>query len=81
MRVALLLCVVGAVVIAWSVKYGDLRVGSPGPLLPRAVPVLGMLVFCLGLLVSGTGRCPPVLERRPSLHRVLQALPGVRNRT
>ncbi|HET9330806.1 MAG TPA: hypothetical protein VFO23_09785 [Steroidobacteraceae bacterium] len=62
MRVALLLCVVGAVVIAWSAKYGDLRVGSPGPLLPRAVPVLGMLVFCLGLLVSGTGRCPRCLS-------------------
>jgi hypothetical protein len=62
MRVALLLWVVGAVVIAWSMKYGDLRVGRPGPLLPRAVPVLGMLVFCLGIVVSGTGRCPRCLS-------------------
>ena len=62
MRVALLLCVVGAAVTAWSVRYGDLRVGSPGSLLPRVVPVLGMIVFCLGLVVSGTGRCPRCLS-------------------
>ena len=62
MRVALLLCVVGAVVTAWSVKYGDLHVDSPGPLLPRVLPVLGMIVFCLGLVVSGTGRCPRCLS-------------------
>lgn len=62
MRLALFLCVAGALVTAWSVKYADFRVGSPGPLLPRLVPLLGMIVFCLGLVISGTGRCPRCLS-------------------
>ena len=61
-RLALLLCVAGAALTVWSVKYGDFHVGSPGPLLPRLVPVLGMIVFCIGLVVSGTGRCPRCLS-------------------
>jgi hypothetical protein len=62
MRLALLLCAAGAAVIAWSVKYSEFSLSSPGPVLPRLVPVLGMLVFCLGLVVSGTGRCPRCLS-------------------
>ncbi len=62
MRLALFLCVAGAAVIAWSVKYGEFQLSGPGPLLPRLVPVLGMLVICLGLVVSGTGRCPRCLS-------------------
>src|SRR4029077_21163083 len=62
MRLALFLCVAGALVTAWSVKYGDFHVSSPGPLLPRLVSLLGMIVFCLGLVISGTGRCPRCLS-------------------
>ena len=62
MRLALLLCAAGAAVIAWSARFGEFHLSSPGPVLPRLVPVLGMIVFCLGLVVSGTGRCPRCLS-------------------
>ena len=60
MRVAALFCVSGLLLTVLSVRY----VPAPrtGPLLPQVLPVIGMMIFMVGLLISGTGRCPRCLN-------------------
>jgi hypothetical protein len=61
MRVAVLLCVVGLLVTVLGVRYIEFDAAHPGPVLPRLVPVFGMIAFCVGLILCGTARCPKCL--------------------
>ena len=62
MRVAMLFYVGGLLITVLSMKYVDLAAAHSGALLPRLVPVLGMTVFCAGIVISGSGRCPRCLS-------------------
>ena len=61
MRIAMLFCSGGLLVTVLAIRYSHFEVSHPGALLPRLVPVFGMLAFCVGLVLSGTARCPKCL--------------------
>lgn len=61
MRLVVFLCAVGLLVSVLGVRYIKFDASNPGPVLPRLVPVFGMLTFLVGLVLSGTARCPKCL--------------------
>jgi hypothetical protein len=61
MRVVVLLWVAGLLITVLAVRYSHFDVAHPGAVLPRLVPVVGMIVFFVGLILSGTARCPKCL--------------------